>query len=139
MRKLNKILPLIVVMALVAACASTSTVQVVYKIDAATVSVVDTAMTAYGELFRAGKISPDLEKKIDNSYLAYQKAMSANILAGKAYAAIVTTNTSTPEQLTAAKAAADKALAEAGASLSQLIAFLMQGGVPQTTFSSLVK
>ena len=139
MRKMSKNLAVVLAVVMVVACASTSTVQVVYKVDAATVGVVDTAMTAYGELFKAGKISPDLEKKIDNSYLAYQKAMSANILAGKAYAAVVTANTSTPEQLTAAKAAADKALAEAGASLSQLIAFLMQGGVPQTTFSSLVK
>jgi len=139
MRKISKNLAVVLAVVMIAACASTSTVQVVYKVDAATIGVVDTAMKAYGELFRAGKISPDLELKIDKAHEMYRQAMEANVIAGKAYADVVAMNTATPEQLAGAKANADAALAAAGARLSELVGFLMQGGVPQSTFTPLAK
>lgn len=139
MRKISKNLVVALAIVMIVACASTSTVQIVYKVDAATVGIIDTAMTAYGELFRAGKISPALEQKIDSTHEKYRQAMEANVIAGKAYAAVVAMNTVTPEQLSAAKAKADGALAAAGARLSELVGFLMQGGVPQSTFASLAK
>lgn len=130
----NKALLAVIIPLFIISC-STTQVSTAYKIDASTVTIVDTAMNAYGSLFRAGMISPAIESKVQTDYGIYQKAMLANISATQALIAVQALTTATPADVAAAQSTANAALAEASSAVVNLFVSLQKGGVSTTVLS----
>lgn len=64
-----------VALALIAAISCASAQLSVYRSLATTATTVDTAMSAYGDLVRAGKVSAATQAKVKQAYADYQLAM----------------------------------------------------------------
>lgn len=130
----NKAILAVIIPLFILGC-STTQVSTAYKIDADTVTIVDTAMQAYGNLFRAGLIPPAIETKVQTAYGIYQKAMLVNISATQALVAVQAQANASSSDLASAQAAANTALAEASSAVVNLFVILQSGGVPSTVLS----
>lgn len=130
---------LAVIVPIIGCASSQNIVTTAYKIDATTVTVVDTAMKGYGDLYKQGQISPDTEAKVKKAYEIYQSAMLAQISAVQAYDAVSKLTTASPAEVQAAQSNAQAALATASARVVDLFLMLSQAGVNKSLLSPVLK
>ena len=136
MNKMTKSKALLaIVLSLTVIACTTTQVSTAYKIDATTTTVVDTAMQSYGNLFRAGLISPTVEVEVQKGYGIYQQVMLANINATQALVALQAMSSPDPVKVAQAQAVANTALANCSAAVMNLFLSLQKGGVNPNVLS----
>lgn len=81
----NKLIPwaLSCLLLLLAGCVTREAESISYKSLAATAEAANAAMNAYGELYRAGAISPEDEKRIDGIHEDFRQRYRVALKAAK--------------------------------------------------------
>jgi len=130
MKRLHKVLPLILIVAVIAGCATVG--KTAYNIDAVTVTAIDTSMKMFADLVVAGKVPQPIQDQVKTYYPLYQKSMILQITATQAYLAIQQNQAATQGDVATAKAEAERRIQAASLAILDLVDALSKAGVPQS-------
>lgn len=108
MRKSLKLVSQIALVAVIFVALTASTCTTGYKTAAGIQTAVELSMNTYGEFYRAGLVTPDLELKVKTIYKSYQLAAAAVAEIGKEVATLEAVKELTPDQKTALTNARDR-------------------------------